>query len=71
MNKLVENENFNDVSPIFLPHLQGERAPLWNPNLKGIFYGMNSKTNKGNLARSVYEGVSFSAKLILESLLLD
>ena len=68
MNKLVENENFNDVSPIFLPHLQGERAPLWNPNLKGIFYGMNSKTNKGNLARSVYEGVSFSAKLILESL---
>ena len=64
MNKLVENENFNDVAPIFLPHLQGERAPLWDPNLKGIFYGINSKTNKGNLSRSIYEGVSFSAKLI-------
>ena len=68
MNKLVEKENFNNVVPIFLPHLQGERAPLWEPNLKGVFYGMTSKTNKANLARSVYEGVSFSARLILESL---
>jgi len=68
MNNLVENENFNHVAPIFLPHLQGERAPLWEPNLKGIFYGMTSKTNKASLARSVYEGVSFSARLVLESL---
>ena len=68
MIKMVEKNNFEEISPIFLPHLQGERAPIWQSNLKGIFYGMTLKTDVSLLARAVYEGVAFSARLLLESL---
>jgi gluconokinase len=26
---------------IFLPYLQGERAPIWNANAKGVYFGLN------------------------------
>ena len=68
MIKAVEKNNFDEISPIFLPHLQGERAPIWQSNLKGMFYGMTSKTDVSQLARAVYEGVAFSSRLLLESL---
>lgn len=55
-------------APVFLPHLQGERAPLWNPDLRAAFLGMDSETSLADLARAVYEGVAFSARLVLDRL---
>ncbi len=54
--------------PVFLPQLQGERAPLWNPNLRAAFLGIGHKTGLAELARAVYEGVAFSALHILQAL---
>jgi xylulokinase len=56
------------LTPLFLPHLQGERAPLWNPALRGVFLGMDQATGQPDLARAVYEGVAFSARHVLDVL---
>ena len=56
------------LTPLFLPQLQGERAPLWNSSLRGAFVGMDQATGLPDLARAVYEGVALSARHVLEVL---
>jgi xylulokinase len=53
--------------PLFLPHLEGERAPLWNPRSRGSFVGLSSATGPEHLVASVMEGVAFSARLAFEA----
>ena len=53
---------------LFLPHLEGERAPLWDSTLRGAFVGMSSRTGDAELALAVLEGVALSARLVLASL---
>jgi len=54
--------------PLFLPHLEGERAPIWDSFARGAFIGMDSSTGPARLARSVMEGVAYSARWLLEAL---
>lgn len=51
---------------IFLPYLNGERTPHINPNLSGLFVGINAETNKYQMARSVMEGVAYSLMQCIE-----
>lgn len=55
-------------APLFLPHLQGERAPIWDSASRGAFVGMTAATGPAELAAAVMEGVAFSARLAFESL---
>lgn len=68
MASLAATSNRGKPAPIFLPHLQGERAPLWNANLRAAFLCIDAQTCQADLARAVYEGVAFSAKWVLEAL---
>lgn len=45
---------------ICLPFLSGERAPYWNPNARGIFFGVGLHHHKAHFIRSVLEGVLFA-----------
>ena len=45
---------------LFLPYMAGERSPIWNPDAKGVFYGLSFDQTRGHLIRSVLEGVAFS-----------
>ena len=45
---------------IFLPYMAGERSPIWNPDAKGVFYGLSYDKTKGHMIRAVLEGVAFS-----------
>ncbi len=54
--------------PLFVPHLQGERAPIWDADARGIFLDLDAGTGPAELARAVYEGVAFSARWVLETL---
>ncbi len=54
--------------PIFLPYLCGERAPVYDENARGVFFGISNTTQKQDMAYSVLEGVVFSLYHIVEAL---
>ncbi|MEM0907370.1 MAG: FGGY family carbohydrate kinase [Pseudomonadota bacterium] len=54
-------------TPLFLPQLAGERAPIWNAGLRGAFLGLESGMGTGDLAKAVYEGVALSARHVFEA----
>lgn len=45
---------------VFLPYMAGERSPIWDPDAKGVFYGLSFEKTRGHMIRSVLEGVAFS-----------
>ncbi len=51
---------------LFLPYLQGERVPYWDPSLRGAFLGLNRRHGPGDLAWAVLEGVAFLNRIVLE-----
>lgn len=53
---------------VFLPYLLGERAPVWDANAKGVFFGVRSIHDQRHFLRAVLEGVSFSLRQIGASL---
>ncbi|MEH6727082.1 MAG: FGGY family carbohydrate kinase [Hyphomicrobiales bacterium] len=59
--------DFSRPAPIFIPHLQGERAPIWKAHTRGVFLGLDQTTSQADMARSIYEGVAFSARMALEA----
>lgn len=44
---------------IFLPYLLGERAPLWNANARGSYFGINIKHEKKHFVRATIEGILY------------
>jgi len=54
---------------LFHPYLNGERTPYWNSNLRGTFTGLSFMHSKKDIARAVLEGVCFSLKDALLSLM--
>ena len=56
------------ASPLFLPHLAGERAPLWDAQARGVLAGLSAAHGPGDMVVAVMEGVAFSARLAMEAL---
>lgn len=54
--------------PIFLPYLNGERAPIWDTNARGMFFGIAAQCTNEDMMYSVMEGVVFSLFHIYESM---
>lgn len=44
---------------IFLPYLLGERAPLWNPDARGVFFGLERMHTRKEMTRAVFESTGF------------
>jgi xylulokinase len=65
---LAGKANRTGAPVLFLPHLDGERAPLWDPTLRGAFLGLESGTSGAELALAVLEGVALSARMLLSAL---
>ncbi len=61
------NEEAAAVAPgsdgvIFLPYMSGERTPIWDPNAKGVFYGLDFSKTKGHFIRAAMEGTAYALK---------
>lgn len=56
---------------LFHPYLQGERAPFWNPDLRGSFSGLHTGHGSSHFLRAVMEGVALSLRDCLERLAVD
>ncbi len=52
---------------LFLPHLIGERSPVWNPRARGCFIGLTMVHDKRYMLRAVMEGVACHMKHIEEA----
>jgi len=50
----------------FLPYLEGERSPIWDPHALGTFCGIRSFHGRGHFVRAVLEGVAYSLWQIFE-----
>ena len=55
-----------DDPVLFLPYLQGERVPYWDPSLRGAFLGLNRRHGPGDLAWAVLEGIALLNRVVLE-----
>ena len=53
---------------LFLPHLSGERAPIWDASARGTFLGLDSSMGRAEMARAVLEGVAMSVRLAFAAL---
>jgi gluconokinase len=45
---------------LFLPYVLGERAPIWNSDACGVFFGMRGHHQEGHFTRAVIEGISMA-----------
>jgi gluconokinase len=54
---------------IFLPYLFGERAPLWNSDSCGVFFGIRSGHTQAHFTRAVIEGISMALYDIADNMI--
>lgn len=60
-------ELINDASKVaagsdgllFLPYLLGERAPIWNANARGVYFGLNINHEQKHFVRATIEGILY------------
>lgn len=68
--KVIDDE-VSSIKPgsggvVFLPYMSGERSPIWNPNARGVFFGLSYDKTKAHMARAVMEGCAFALRHNIE-----
>lgn len=53
---------------IFHPYMAGERAPIWDANARGSFFGLGLNHKKEDMVRAVLEGILFNLYSVLLAL---
>lgn len=53
---------------LFLPYLEGERTPLWDPRARGAWIGLGIGHGRGDLIRAALEGVAFALRSVRDCL---
>ena len=53
---------------LFLPYLQGERAPIWNANARVVYFGLNIKHEQKHFVRATIEGILYGFYSIAKTL---
>lgn len=53
---------------LFHPYLSGERAPSWNANARGSFFGLGIHHKKEHMMRAVLEGINMNLYMVLLAL---
>jgi gluconokinase len=52
---------------IFLPYLLGERAPMYDPQARGVFFGIGIQHHKAHFKRAMLEGICLGLKSIVNA----
>lgn len=66
MTELAAASPLGSNGVLYLPYLQGERTPVWDPLARGLFIGLTARTTRADLARSVFEGTAFALRHVVE-----
>jgi len=70
LNEFVKDTN--NIAPgseglIALPYLQGERAPMYNPQARGVFFGVSMRHTPNHFKKALLEGICFEILSIVNS----
>ncbi|MCD2255478.1 gluconokinase [Agrilactobacillus fermenti] len=50
---------------LFLPYLGGERAPIWDANARGTFFGLTRQHTRAHMVRSALEGIVYNLYMVM------
>lgn len=64
----AENVSIGSNGLLFIPYINGERAPIWNQQARGNFFGLSITHQREHLVRAVLEGIAFNLYKIGQSL---
>lgn len=64
---LLASEVENNGGIYFIPGLTGLGAPYWQPDAKGVFWGMQLDTDKRHLVRACLESIGYQTKDLLSA----
>lgn len=53
---------------VFLPFLLGERAPIWDDNARGVFFGLERMHTRKDMTRAVFESTGFIDLSIIDAI---
>jgi gluconokinase len=53
---------------LFLPYILGERAPIWNSDACGVFFGITARHRQPHFTRAIIESISFALYQVFLSL---
>ena len=59
---LTKESSLGENEVMFLPYLMGERSPLNDTKVRGMFYGMSLDTDKDDMSLAILEGVAFALR---------
>ncbi|MFZ3578882.1 gluconokinase [Virgibacillus sp. DJP39] len=68
LTKIASEVNPGSDGLIFHPYMTGERAPLWDANARGSFFGLSIHHKKEHMIRAVLEGIIFNLYTVLLAL---
>lgn len=60
LNEMIDSVGPGSEGLIFLPYLTGERAPHWDSNAKGVYFGIQLQHTSAHFARAMMEGMLFA-----------
>jgi xylulokinase len=66
LDKAAEQSGPGANRLIFLPYMQGERSPIWDPMARGVLFGLSLESSRGDLVRAVMEGTAYGLRQNLE-----
>jgi len=69
LTKIAERVRPGAEGLLFHPFLAGERAPLWNPDVRGSFFGLTLSHKKEHMIRAALEGVIFNLYTVFLALI--
>ena len=65
-DKVVEDVSAGSNKVIFTPWLNGERTPVDDNTIRAGFHNLSLQSTRGDMIRSVFEGVAFNQKWVLK-----
>ena len=62
LEELAQKSPIGSRGLLFVPHFAGSASPYWNPEARGCLHGLTLGHTKGDIARSLVEGIFLEVK---------
>ena len=67
LHELLCSDKHTNDNLLCMPYIVGERFPVADDKVRGVYIGLDTNTSLSDMARSALEGVAFSLKMGMES----